>query len=677
MDAMSQPRTSEPFFNSLLQRDKMADILDKFRASIPQNIESFFDYTASAQTDLDAHLLFGRLIGELAFSRPALALVSNSNESFQTLLVRFLALWTQRKILPRKLVFCCSSLLEKVASNKPDLDVWYAVYELLEEFSRTLPETPPPPDSVLKSSTFDTPAESNAGTSHRDSQIRDEVDHYLRLELAGAVYTDARGFGTRFGEPDISAHWVCATNCGSSCTKRAKCPAEWDWNDDIVHDLPPWPKRPLEKAVLEWFGRFNSRIPKRMFYGSRSKELGDSNSKVKRQCDIFLSPTILDDQARVALLPEHYQHSWHNVLVPGKLKSDPSQDGETEVYLRLASYVREVFGAQCGRRYVHAFSICGDIMRCYIFDRGGGSISHSFHIGKNQKTFNLFVQILRSYVQMSPTLLGFDPTIQTESGQVFLPIKQNLDSPMFVIICGRRFRLLKVVFHRSAIVSRGTTCWVARDEETGENCVVKDAWRSDLHRPEGELYALAKEKGVFGLPDCRFDEDVKVDNIRDDLHENVRKGLTYGSSTVVEFPQKSANESWEAMFNTSRAGTSRVSQLKLTKNDGDNNDNNTGLISSTSKLNQLKITNKGESTDATLASSTSKLSLKALLMESSVRDKPKDSIERQMKDGNRIHTRLVFYTIGREIYRFKSTQELLEAFHGAITCKSHSFHRIN
>jgi hypothetical protein len=51
---------------------------------------------------------------------------------------------------PKEVDICCSSLLENVASNSSDFDVWYAVYELLEEFSRT------PPDSVLKSSTFDT-----------------------------------------------------------------------------------------------------------------------------------------------------------------------------------------------------------------------------------------------------------------------------------------------------------------------------------------------------------------------------------------------------------------------------------------------------------------------------------------------------------------------------------------
>jgi hypothetical protein len=679
MSQRSSPRATLQFSPEqmrIISNNPMSNMLDEIRASIPQNID-IVDYIAFARTDFDAQLVFGRLISQLGFHPFARTLLPNSNNTFSRQLFQFLSLWSGGGSLPERLLSRCSSLLEKVASKKSDVDVWNSVYELLEEFARTPPRTPPPPpDSALKPRTLDTPARPNSGTPRSDSQIRDEVDPYLRLELAGAVYTNVGGFGTRFDEQDVSAYWECAANCGPNCAKGTKCPTKWNWNDDIVHGLPSWPKCPSEEAVKTWFREFNDRILERRFYGSGHKYLGDANSNAKRQCDIFLSPTILNNQNQATSLPRDYRHSWHNVLVPGELKISPLEDAKAELYVQLASYVREVFGAQCGRRYVHAFSICGDIMRCYIFDRGGGSISRSFSIGKNKKTFNLFVQILRSYARMSPALLGFDPTIQTELGQVFLPIKQNLVFPMFVTICGRRFQLLEVMFHQSAIVSRGTTCWKARDEETKELCVIKDAWRSHLRQSEGELFALAKEKGVRGLPDCRFYEDVKVDNIPDDLCENVRKGLTYESSKVVKFPQKSADKAWEATFDTSRAGTTRVSRLKLTEKDDGNDDNNTGPTSKWSLMS--KVTKKGKDTVDDLVSSTSKLSLrKRLFQKSSVREKPNDSTVRQMENANRIHTRLVFYTIGREIYRFGSTQELLEAFHDAITCKRHSFRWIN
>jgi hypothetical protein len=38
-------------------------------------------------------------------------------------------------------------------------------------------------------------------------------------------------------------------------------------------------------------------------------------------------------------------------------------------------------------------------------------------------------------------------------------------------------------------------------------------------------------------------------------------------------------------------------------------------------------------------------------------------------DGDRVHTRLVCYTVGRNIHEFSSVRELLEAFRDAIKCK--------
>ncbi|RPB27291.1 hypothetical protein L211DRAFT_775225, partial [Terfezia boudieri ATCC MYA-4762] len=76
--------------------------------------------------------------------------------------------------------------------------------------------------------------------------------------------------------------------------------------------------------------------------------------------------------------------------------------------VQLAAYVREVFGAQFTRRFVHAFTICGSFVRCYLFDRAGVSISERINIRKNHRTEELFIRILQSYASMDPTQLGFD-----------------------------------------------------------------------------------------------------------------------------------------------------------------------------------------------------------------------------------------------------------------------------
>jgi hypothetical protein len=158
----------------IISNNPMSNMLDEIRASIPQNID-IFDYIASG---LDIQSVFGRLIGQLALHPFARTLLPNSNDNFSTHLYLFLSLWSGQESLPERLLPRCSSLLEKVASKKSDVDVWNSVYELLEEFARTPPRTPPPPppDSALKPRTLDTPARPNTGTSLSDSQIRDEVD---------------------------------------------------------------------------------------------------------------------------------------------------------------------------------------------------------------------------------------------------------------------------------------------------------------------------------------------------------------------------------------------------------------------------------------------------------------------------------------------------------------------
>src|SRR2546423_15563635 len=80
----------------IISNNPMSDMLDDFRATIPQNIDNFTDYIAYAWTDPDAQHLFQRLIGLLALNRFAREHLPNSNVSFSTELYRFLALWSKR-----------------------------------------------------------------------------------------------------------------------------------------------------------------------------------------------------------------------------------------------------------------------------------------------------------------------------------------------------------------------------------------------------------------------------------------------------------------------------------------------------------------------------------------------------------------------------------------------------
>jgi len=66
---------------------------------------------------------------------------------------------------------------------------------------------------------------------------------------------------------------------------------------------------------------------------------------------------------------------WSQILVPGELKSNPSADNASKVWLDLGTYAREVLVVQDIRRFVLGFTICGSLMRIWEFDRFGGIAS--------------------------------------------------------------------------------------------------------------------------------------------------------------------------------------------------------------------------------------------------------------------------------------------------------------
>ena len=75
--------------------------------------------------------------------------------------------------------------------------------------------------------------------------------------------------------------------------------------------------------------------------------------------------------------------------------------------IQLGSYVREVFGVQPTRLFVHAFSVYGYSARLWMFDRAGVSASKVMDLSEevDQKHF---ICALFGYINMSPSQLGFD-----------------------------------------------------------------------------------------------------------------------------------------------------------------------------------------------------------------------------------------------------------------------------
>jgi len=97
--------------------------------------------------------------------------------------------------------------------------------------------------------------------------------------------------------------------------------------------------------------------------------------------------------------------------------------------------------------------------------------------------------------------------------------------------------LLSQLSHRAMIVTCATICWEARDEETGQKCPVKDAWRASWRAFEGDLLHSAHKDSVFSIATPITHGDVKgqcaaqeaVDTI---VH--VRQCLSYNEAKKVE-----------------------------------------------------------------------------------------------------------------------------------------------
>ena len=214
----------------------------------------------------------------------------------------------------------------------------------------------------------------------------------------------------------------------------------------------------------------------RRYYTSANKVL--RGSEADRKLEIFLTP------ADVAL--PNGEHDRSNVLVIWEHKQNPDEDRCTKTLVQLAGYAREVFGGQPERRFVPGFTICGSMMRLWVFDRSGPYNSEKFDIHKEPERF---VKVLTGYAIMSDAELGLNTFIKRDG------------SSKYVVVPGARIALEdKPIALTKAIVCRVTTCYGGRrSDSTGWEYVVKFAWPSDKRQQEGRLLKLARERGVTGV----------------------------------------------------------------------------------------------------------------------------------------------------------------------------------
>ncbi|KAE8441377.1 hypothetical protein EG329_005004 [Mollisiaceae sp. DMI_Dod_QoI] len=245
-------------------------------------------------------------------------------------------------------------LVDRVINNAPDVDIWSAVFGLV---AGTQPRAIAPP-TAFKKAVFDTPLRSSSASQRGIEQTHDEIDQRILEELAGRVYYNVGGFYERYFE---EKSW---TNNASDIYEGSRAQyTEGRWSG--------WPEPSIQGLFFEWFMKFQDTILgglRRRYHTSANKVL--RGSEADRKLEIFLTP------ADAAL--SNGEHDWHNVLVIGEHKQNPDEDRSAKTLVQLAGYAREVFGSQPERRFVPGFTICGSLMRLWVFDRSGPYNSDKF-----------------------------------------------------------------------------------------------------------------------------------------------------------------------------------------------------------------------------------------------------------------------------------------------------------
>ncbi|KAH9204398.1 hypothetical protein DL95DRAFT_529276 [Leptodontidium sp. 2 PMI_412] len=549
---------------------------------------------------------------------------------------------------------------ERASTTSSEAEFWNSVFDLVSGIKKT---TPPP---AFEKAVFDTPLRSSSASQSGIEQTHDEVDQRILEELTGRVYYDVEGFYERYFERKT---W--SNKAGDICEKSMAQYADGRWSR--------WPVPSRQVPFFEWLMKFQDTVLsglRRRYYTSANKVL--RGSEADRKLDIFLTPAD-------AALPDG-EHDWSNVLVIGEHKQNPDEDGSAKTLVQLAGYAREVFGSQPERRFVPGFTICGSMMRLWIFDRSGPYNSEKFDIHKEPERF---VKVLAGYAMMSDAELGLNTFIKRDG------------NGKYIVTRGVRISLEdKPIASTKAIVCRGTTCYRGRKSDSTEwEYVVKFAWPSDKRQREGELLKLAKERGVTGIAVWFNHEQITIDGDLDSI-SHFRRDMKFGTprklsgkaSWVDGSPESSRAYSKTSLRGRSGSGATHLmglgtgvssattsssgqkrkrderldgySRLKRSKSNG-SHASGTNVRIKESELDAIGAHSIQETVVDSLADCRNQWQRNNV---DSIQQAGADSLTdcESVTYGNRVHYCLVTSPAGRPLHEYQSVRELLEALRDAI-----------
>ncbi|KAL9585487.1 MAG: hypothetical protein Q9203_004230 [Teloschistes exilis] len=373
-----------------------------------------------------------------------------------------------------------------VVKEASDVDIWNAVFDLIITVCRTTPPTSVP-------ISFDgTPITSSSASQPGGEQTQKLVEARIFEEIRECTFQDVDGFFSKYfeGKP-----WTKRTKEVYSAVRERHVDGRWT----------DFPQTPVQNDVCKWWFDFQAEFlssERGFYYTSTARDF--VGCEAKRQIDLFVKPNN-EMLSKVV-------HGWKDVKVIGELKE--SNKDKKATLLQIGRYVRDMFSCQPTRRYVHAFTLCGNEMRSWIFDRSGLYSSTAFDIHKEPERF---IRTIAAYMMMSDEELGLDTFIQRDDGDQFITVVED------TTVKERRLQLDPIpIAHQRAIVCRGTSCFRARTPSSEDlRYVVKFSWVSDKRRPEADLLRLARKRGVEGVG--KLFGHHRITSIAD-----MRGGLTFG-----------------------------------------------------------------------------------------------------------------------------------------------------
>ena len=242
--------------------------------------------------------------------------------------------------------------------------------------------------------------------SNAEPKTRETVDPTLYAEFSGAIFRDCQKFfDLYFNSPNTLEYAGKLYHTLEHSITSSKPSLKY------ASPILGFPEPAVEKNVINWFLEKMNEISKLVateetpskFHSSRNRIV--PGGQCNRKPDIMLINSVKIDP-----LKEYNEspYRWWMFHVVGELKENPDYD-ERKGFVQLVGYVREIFGAQPGRRFVHGFSLYGDCMRCWVFDRVGAVGSEIFSINNSPE---LFCRTIAAYTTMNLEELGFDTTMK-------------------------------------------------------------------------------------------------------------------------------------------------------------------------------------------------------------------------------------------------------------------------